>query len=169
MEFLKIFQKRAWTLISVVLISYLEYEPVTRGMPYNFAVLNSLVTGHLGKRIIKPKWWNQFWWNLWCWIRDMRAYLSTKFQTHRSSNFRDISEIATGISAEEIGKLGLPVPGASLHCFQKWSTLDSSIWRHIYVHPIIFERFQVLKLGFMWQTLDQPATEPGRTPQISKI
>ena len=31
-----------------------EYEPVTRGSPYNFAVLNSPITGHLGKRIIIP-------------------------------------------------------------------------------------------------------------------
>ena len=42
-------------------------------------------------------------------------------------NFRDITETVTGISAEEIGKLRLPVPGASLHYFQKMSTLDSSI------------------------------------------
>ena len=47
----------------------------------------------------------------------MQGYLSTKFQTQRSSNFGDITEIVTGISAEEIGKLGLPVLGASLHCF----------------------------------------------------
>ena len=31
-----------------------EDETVTRGRPYNFVVLNSLVTGHLGKRIIIP-------------------------------------------------------------------------------------------------------------------
>ena len=48
--------KRAWTLISVVQISDSEDEPVTRGIPYNFAVLNSPVTGHLGKMIINPKW-----------------------------------------------------------------------------------------------------------------
>ena len=46
----------ARTLISVFRRSDSEYEPVTRGMPYNFAVLNSPVTGHLGKRIINPKW-----------------------------------------------------------------------------------------------------------------
>ena len=45
-----------WTLILVVQISDSEDEPVTRGMPYNFAVLNSPVTGHLGKRIINLKW-----------------------------------------------------------------------------------------------------------------
>ena len=50
------FQEREQTLISVVQISDSEDEPVTRGMPYNFAVLNSPVTGHLGKRIINPKW-----------------------------------------------------------------------------------------------------------------
>ena len=125
--------EKSWTVISMVWILDSEYEPVTRGISYNFAVLNSPVTGHLGKRIINPKWWNQFWWNLWCWIRDMRFYLIVKFDTQKSSNFRDITETVTRISAEEIGKLGLPVPGASLHCFQKWSTLDSSIWRDLSV------------------------------------
>ena len=57
----------------------------------------------------------------------MLGYLSTKFKTYMSINFIDITETVTGISAEEIGKLGLPIPGASLHYFQKWSTLDSSI------------------------------------------
>ena len=33
-----------------------EDETMTRGNPYNFVVLNSLVTGHLGKMIINPKW-----------------------------------------------------------------------------------------------------------------
>ena len=45
-----------WNLISVFLISDSEDEPVTRGMPYNFVVLNGPVTGHLGKRIINKKW-----------------------------------------------------------------------------------------------------------------
>ena len=44
--------ERARTLISVVRLSDSEDEPMTRGMPYNFAVLNSPVTGHLGKMII---------------------------------------------------------------------------------------------------------------------
>ena len=48
-------QKRARTLILVVQISDSEDEPVTRGMPYNFVVLNSPVTCHLGKRIINSK------------------------------------------------------------------------------------------------------------------
>ena len=56
----------------------------------------------------------------------MRGYRSDKFQTHRSSKFGDITETVTDILAEEIGKLGLPVLRASLHCFQKMSTLDSS-------------------------------------------
>ena len=43
------------TLILVVQISDLEDEPVICGIPYNFVVLNSPVTGHLGKRIINPK------------------------------------------------------------------------------------------------------------------
>ena len=47
-----------------------------------------------------------------------------KFETKRSSNLGDIIETVIGISAEEIGNLGLPVPGASLHYFQKMSTLD---------------------------------------------
>ena len=38
--------------------------------------------------------------------------------------FGDTLETILGISAEEIGELGLLVPGASLHYFQK-STLDS--------------------------------------------
>ena len=44
--------ERARTVNSVVRRSNSENEPVTRGIPYNFAVLNSPVTGHLGKRII---------------------------------------------------------------------------------------------------------------------
>ena len=39
---------------------------------------------------------------------------------------QDTIETISSISAEEIGILGLPVLGASLHCFQKRSTLDSS-------------------------------------------
>ena len=56
----------------------------------------------------------------------MRGYLSEKFQTQRISNLGNITETVTGISVEEIGKLGLPIPGASLHYFQKkgvhWTT-----------------------------------------------
>ena len=49
----------------------------------------------------------------------MRGYLSTKFQTQGSRNFGDSVETVSRIFAGEIGKLGLPVPGASLHSFQK--------------------------------------------------
>ena len=48
--------EREQTLISLIRISVSEDELVTRGIPYNVAVLNSPVTGHLGKRIINPKW-----------------------------------------------------------------------------------------------------------------
>ena len=44
------FPEMARTLISA------EDEPVTCGRLYNFVVLKSPVTGHLGKRIINPKW-----------------------------------------------------------------------------------------------------------------
>ena len=52
----KDFLERERNLILVVQISESQDEPVTRGMPYNFVVLNSPITGHLGKRIINPKW-----------------------------------------------------------------------------------------------------------------
>ena len=130
----------------MVWVSDQEDEIVTRVSPYNFAMLNSTETSHLGKTIISTNWWNQFWWKIWCWNWDMWGNLSAKFQTHRSSNFRDTAETVWGISGEEIGKLGLPVPRVSLHYFQKRSTLDSSPWRDIYFYPIIFERFQVLKI-----------------------
>ena len=39
----------------------------------------------------------------------MRGYLSTKFQTYRIINVRDIIETVTEISREEIGKLGLSI------------------------------------------------------------
>ena len=48
--------ERARTILSMVQILEPEEETVTRGMPYNFVVLNSPVTGHLGKRIINPNW-----------------------------------------------------------------------------------------------------------------
>ena len=54
----------------------------------------------------------------------MRNHLKEKLQTQRSINFGDIIEIVTRIFVEEIGKLGLPGPGASLHYFKKRSTLD---------------------------------------------
>ena len=42
--------ERSRTVLSFFQISHSEDEPATRGMPYNFAVLNSPVTGHLGKK-----------------------------------------------------------------------------------------------------------------------
>ena len=73
------------------------------------------------------------------------GYLSMKFPTHISSNFEDTAETVSGISIEEIGKLGFPVSGASLHSFQKRSTLDISILRDLYFYPIISKIFQVFK------------------------
>ena len=128
---------REHNVFSMVKVSYMYDQTVTRGSPYNFTILNSPITGHRGKRIINPNWWNQFWWNLWFWIRYMWGYLSAKFQIYRSINFIDITETIARICVEEIGKFGLLVQGASLHCFQKRSTLDSSIWRDLYFYPII--------------------------------
>ena len=48
--------EREQTLLSMVQRLEPEDEPVTCGIPYNFTILNSPVTGHLGKRIINPKW-----------------------------------------------------------------------------------------------------------------
>ena len=47
-----------WEWNVIFLVEYLdpEYETVTRGIPYNFTVLNSPVTGHLGKMIISTNW-----------------------------------------------------------------------------------------------------------------
>ena len=117
---------RAQTVLSMVNILDLEGETVTCGSPYKFSMLNSPKISHLGKTFISPNWWNQLCSNLWCWKEDRWGYLSTKFQTQRSSNFGETVETISGNSAEEIGKLGLPLLGASLHCFYKMSTFDSS-------------------------------------------
>ena len=69
-----------------------------------------------------------------------------KMSNTEEHNLGDIIETVTCISAEEIEKLGLPVPGAFLHCFQKRSTFDNSIWIDIYLYPIRSERLQVLKI-----------------------
>ena len=50
------FPERARTVLSFFRISDSEDELVTRGMPYNFVVLNSLETGHRGKMTISPNW-----------------------------------------------------------------------------------------------------------------
>ena len=52
--------ERAKNLLSVVRVSDPKEETVTRGSPYNFAVLNSPKTGHLGKTLISPNWGNKF-------------------------------------------------------------------------------------------------------------
>ena len=48
--------EREQNLIFVVRISEPEDEPMRCGIPYNFTIMNSLVTGHLGKMIINPNW-----------------------------------------------------------------------------------------------------------------
>ena len=55
-EILEDFTERARTVLSVVRVSDSEDETMTREIPYNFAVLNSPVTSHLGKMIISPNW-----------------------------------------------------------------------------------------------------------------
>ena len=50
------FPDREQTLILVVKVLDLEGETVTRGSSYNLTILNSAVTGHLGKMIISPNW-----------------------------------------------------------------------------------------------------------------
>ena len=47
---------RAQTAISVVKVSKLDDEIVTRGSPYTFIMLNSPETCHLGKTLIIPNW-----------------------------------------------------------------------------------------------------------------
>ena len=44
------------SLIFVVEFLDPEDETVTCGSPYNFAILNSPETGHLGKTLISPNW-----------------------------------------------------------------------------------------------------------------
>ena len=48
--------KRAQTLIYMVEVSDPKDEKVKCGSPYNFAMLNSPETGHLGKTLISPNW-----------------------------------------------------------------------------------------------------------------
>ena len=45
-----------WNLLSVIKFSDPEDETVTCGIPYNFAMLNSPETTHLGKTLISPNW-----------------------------------------------------------------------------------------------------------------
>ena len=138
---------RAWNLYSLLKISNPKDEPMTCGSRYKIALLNSPEISHLGKTFISPNWWNQFCSNLRWWKEDRWGYPNAKFQTQRSSTFRDTTKTMSCISEEEIGKLGLPVSGASLHCFQKRSTLDSSPWRGPSFYPIRSLKFQVLKIS----------------------
>ena len=48
--------KRTRIVVSMVEVSDPEDETVTHGCLYNFAILNSLETGHLGKPLISPNW-----------------------------------------------------------------------------------------------------------------
>ena len=47
---------RARTVLSVVNVLDLEGETVTRGSPYNFAMLNTPETCYLTKMLIRPNW-----------------------------------------------------------------------------------------------------------------
>ena len=41
----------------IYLVKFLDPEDeTTRGSSYNFAMLNSPETGHLGKKLIRPNW-----------------------------------------------------------------------------------------------------------------
>ena len=64
----------------------------------------------------------------------MRGYLNEKFKTHRIIKFGDITETVIGIYAEEIGNLGLPVPGASSTVSRKgvhWTAPFEEIYLYI--------------------------------------
>ena len=92
-----------------------------------------------------------------------------KFYTQMSSTFWDTTETVSRISAEEIGKLGLPVPTTSSTVFRKGVHCIACL-EEVYISiQSDMKDSNFLKLGFLWQTLDQPSLEPGRTPQISKI
>ena len=80
--------------------------------------------------------------------REHSLIYVVKFQTQRSNNFSDTTETVSEISVEEIGKLGLPVSEASLHCFQKRSTLYKSPWRGPSFYLIRSLKFQVFKIRF---------------------
>ena len=130
----------------MVRVSDPEGEPVTHDNSYKFAMMNNPKISHLGKLLISPTWWIQFFSNMWGWKEDISCYLSAKFQTVRSRNFGDTTESISDISVEEIGKLGLSVLGVSHHCFQKRSTLDTLPWRGPSFCPIRSLKFQVWKI-----------------------
>ena len=55
-EILEYFLDRAWNSIYAVNVLDPEGETVTRGSPYNFAMLNNLETSHLGNMLISNNW-----------------------------------------------------------------------------------------------------------------
>ena len=55
-EIYEVVPKMVRTLLSNVKVSDPKGEIVTRGSPYNFAILNNLETSHLGKTLISPNW-----------------------------------------------------------------------------------------------------------------
>ena len=50
------FPDRSRTIIYVVKVPDLENETMTRGSPYNFPMLSSPETSHIGKMLISPNW-----------------------------------------------------------------------------------------------------------------
>ena len=130
-----------------------ECETVTCGRPYKFAILNSTQNSHLGNIWISPTWRIHFWSNLWGWKEDLSGYHSENFQTIRILNLEDTAEAISVISAEEIGKLGLPVLGSSLHCFQKRITLERSPWKGPFWVEISSNVPELADLGFVRETL----------------
>ena len=48
--------EREWTILSMVKFSDPEDKIVTCSNPYNFAMMNSIETCHLGKTLISPNW-----------------------------------------------------------------------------------------------------------------
>ena len=68
--------------IVIYVVKFLDSDDEigTRGIPYNFTMLNSPERSHLGKTLISPNWKNQFWSNLWCWKEDIWGSHSMKFQ-----------------------------------------------------------------------------------------
>ena len=48
--------KMEWNLIYLIQVLDPKDETVTRGSPYNFAMLNNPEKGHLGKTLISPNW-----------------------------------------------------------------------------------------------------------------
>ena len=76
------------------MMSRMQYQDL-KGIPYKLAMLNSYEIRHLGKTLISPNWWNQFWSNLWCWKEDKWGYLimtSLWNFKHRAAVISDIPQ-----------------------------------------------------------------------------